>query len=62
MLGARHLWRCWPHGYALRPIETFMQSVLIVIHILIVIALIVVVLLQRSEAARWGRAGEPAVS
>ena len=39
-----------------------MQSVLIVIHILIVVALIAVVLLQRSKGGRSAPAGEPAAS
>ena len=39
-----------------------MQSVLIVIHILIVVALIAVVLLQRSEGGALGRGAEPAAS
>ena len=44
-------------GPALRPFETPMQSVLIVIHILIVVSLIVVVLLQRSEGGALGTGG-----
>jgi preprotein translocase subunit SecG len=44
-------------GPALRPFETFMQSVLLVIHILIVVALIGVVLLQRSEGGALGAGG-----
>ena len=44
-------------GAALRRVETSMQSVLIVIHILIVVALIAVVLLQRSEGGALGAGG-----
>ena len=44
-------------GPALRPFETPMQSVLLVIHILIVVALIGVVLLQRSEGGALGTGG-----
>lgn len=44
-------------GAALRPFETPMQSVLLVIHILIVVALIGVVLLQRSEGGALGTGG-----
>jgi preprotein translocase subunit SecG len=44
-------------GPAFRRFETFMQSVLIVIHILIVVALIAVVLLQRSEGGALGTGG-----
>ena len=39
-----------------------MQSVLLVIHILIVVALIGVVLLQRSEGGALGTGGGPAAS
>jgi preprotein translocase subunit SecG len=41
----------------IRRFETLMQSVLIVIHILIVVALIAVVLLQRSEGGALGAGG-----
>jgi preprotein translocase subunit SecG len=57
MLGARHLSKTLAPGPALRLLETFMQSVLIVIHILIVVALIAVVLLQRSEGGALGTGG-----
>jgi preprotein translocase subunit SecG len=57
MLGARHLSKTLALGPALRLLETFMQSVLIVIHILIVVALIAVVLLQRSEGGALGTGG-----
>jgi preprotein translocase subunit SecG len=57
VIGARHLIGARPLGPAFRPFETFMQSVLIVIHILIVVALIAVVLLQRSEGGALGAGG-----
>ena len=57
MLGARHLSRTLALEPARPLFETFMQSVLIVIHILIVVALIAVVLLQRSEGGALGTGG-----
>src|SRR5215469_15135927 len=57
MIGARHLLGRGQLSFAFRPFETFMQSVLIVIHILIVVALIAVVLLQRSEGGALGAGG-----